>query len=161
MSIINNKIHFLHNHLTEINSIEIDGKNGGFENFLTKLKIKNTGQNWNEDHSQVNWSEIENHYQFFFDFEDNENVIIDWLKKSELIKYEYLITWLNWDDPIVKIKTKEFIENWEEVYIASVEGMILVTPDGKLILEFTDDFKYNLNSNFEIKPNSKKNKPIC
>jgi hypothetical protein len=63
---------------------------------------------------------------------------------------------LSWEDPIIKIKTKEFIENWEEVYNASIEGMILTTFDGKLVIEFTDDYKFNLNSNFEIKPNSKK-----
>lgn len=156
MSIIQNKKHFLHNHLTEITSIEIEGKNGGFENFLTELKIKNSGQNWDEDHSQVDWNEVENHYQFYFDFVENKDIILEWFKKSELLNYEYVLTWLNWEDPIIKIKTKEFIENWEEVYIASVEGMILITFDGKWILEFTDDFKYNLNSNFEIKPNSKK-----
>lgn len=156
MGIFENKKHFLHNHLTEMVSIGIEGKNEGFENFLTELKVSNSGQNWNEDHSQVDWNKMENHYQFFFDFEQNEIVIKDWLKKSELLKYDYVFTWLSWDDPIIKIKTKEFIENWEEVYIASVEGIILTTLDGKLVLEFTDDFKYNLNSNFEIKPGSKK-----
>lgn len=40
--------------------------------------------------------------------------------------------------------------------MASVDGMVLITSDGRLVLEFTDDFKYNLNSNFQIKPNSKK-----
>lgn len=78
------------------------------------------------------------------------------VKKSELVKSEYILTWLNWNDPIIKLKTVEFINNWNEVYNASVEGMVLISLDGKLILEFTDDYKYNLNSNFEIKPNSKK-----
>ena len=55
-----------------------------------------------------------------------------------------------------KIKTSEFIREWEWFYIASVEGMIIITEDGKKILEFTDDYKYHLNSNFEIRPNSKK-----
>lgn len=81
MSIIKNKKHFLHNQLSPIISIEIEGKNGGFESFLNELNIQNSGKNWNEDHSQVDWSEIENHYQFNFDYIDNENEITNWLKK--------------------------------------------------------------------------------
>ena len=156
MGVFKNKNHFLHKHLTSIQSINVEGKNDGFQNFLTNLGIKNTGENWNEDHSQVNWKEVEAHYQFYFDYINNETEIKNWLQKSELLKYEYVFTWLNWDDPIIKIETKEFIENWEEIYNSSVEGMIVTTFDGKLILEFTDDYKFNLNSNFEIKPNSKK-----
>ncbi len=156
MGFFENKNHFLHKHLTNIQSINVDGKNEGFQNFLTNLGINNTGQNWVEDHSQVNWNEVETHYQFYFDYINNETEIKNWLQKSKLLIYEYVFTWLNWDDPIIKIKTKEFIENWEEIYNVSIEGMVLTTFDGKLILEFTDDYKFNLNSNFEIKPNSKK-----
>lgn len=156
MEIFENKNHFLHSHLGEMFSTEIEGKNGGFDLFLTELGVINSGENWNEDHSQIDWNKMKNQYQFFFDYIDNEVEIKDWLKKSELSNYEFVFTWLSWEDPIIKIKTKEFIENWEEVYFASVEGMILTTLDGKLVLEFTDDYKYNLNSNFEIKPNSKK-----
>ncbi len=155
MKIFETKNFFLKD-FKEIYSTKIEGKDSGFQNFLNNLKIKNSGENWNEDHSQVDWNVMENHYQFFFDYEDNEVEISDWLMKSELSKYEFVYTWLNFEDPIIMIKTSEFIKNWENVYMASIEGMILTTFDGKLVLEFTDDYKFNLNSNFEIKPNSKK-----
>jgi hypothetical protein len=140
----------------EIFSTGILGKEGGFEKFLNDKKINNSGENWDEDHSQVDWKKIEKHYQFFFDYVDNEIEISDWLKESKLSQYEFVFTWLSWEDPIIRVKTTEFIENWNNVYMASVEGMVLTTSDGKLVLEFTDDYKYNLNSNFEIKQNSLK-----
>jgi len=156
MGILTNKKHFLHEHLTFIESTGIDGKNGGFNKFLIDLGISNNENCWDIDHSTVDWNKTENHHQFFFDFADNESVIMDWLNKSDLSKSEFLYTWLDWDDPIIKIKTTDFINNWEEFYIASVEGMILTTTDGTKYMEFTDDWKYHLNSNFEIKPNTKK-----
>lgn len=155
MQILATKNFFLKD-FEEIYSTKIEGKNSGFQNFLNNLKIKNSGENWDEDHSQVDWNVMENHYQFFFDYEDNEVEISDWLMKSELSKYEFVYTWLNFEESIIMIKTSEFIKNWENVYMASIEGMILTTFDGKLVLEFTDDYKFNLNSNFEIKPKSKK-----
>ncbi|WP_431124698.1 hypothetical protein [Flagellimonas flava] len=154
MGIFKNKKHFLHEHLTFIESIGIDGKSGGLNKFLSGLGISNSGKNWDIDHSTIDWCKTENHHQFFFDYENNESEIRDWLNKSDLSKSEFLYTWLDWDDPIIKIKTKDFIENWEVFYAASVQGMILTTIDGSKHLEFTDDWKYHLNSNFEIKPNT-------
>ena len=157
MEIFKSKNYFLKD-FKEIFSTGISGKEDGFEKFLRDKKINNSGENWDEDHSQINWKKIEKHYQFFFDYVDNEIEISDWLKESKLSQYEFVFTWLSWEDPIIKVKTTEFIENWNNVYMASVEGMVLTTSDGKLVLEFTDDYKYNLNSNFEIKPNSLKKK---
>ncbi len=153
MGIITNKNHFLHKYLKFIESIEIEGKNGGFELYLNNLNISISGQNWDEDHSTIDWKKHSKFYSFYFDYEGNEE-ITDWLKKSKLSEYDYIYTWLDWNDPIIKIKTIDFFENWEWIYIASIEGMILTTFDGNFYLEFTDDYKYNLNSNFEIKPNS-------
>jgi hypothetical protein len=56
---------------------------------------------------------------------------------------------------VIKIKTSDFIANWEEFNLATGgQGLILATEDGNLFLEFTDDWKYHLNSNFEIKPDT-------
>jgi len=156
MNIFKNKKHFLHEHLTFLESTGIDGRDGGFNKFLTKLGISNSGENWDEDHSSVDWNKAEKHYQFFFDYVNNEAEIREWLNKSELSKSEFLFTWLDWNDPIIKIRTSDFIKNWEEFYTASVEGTIFTTIDGKYYLEFTDDWKYHLNSNFEIKPKTEK-----
>ena len=156
MGILTNKEHFLHKYLTFIESTGIEGKDNGFDKFLTGLGIKNKGDSWDIDHSTIDWNKTDNHHQFFFDYADNELEIIDWLNKSDLLNYEFLYTWLDWNDPIIKVKTADFIKNWEWFYIASVEGMILTSVDGKKYIEFTDDWKHHLNSNFEIKPKTKK-----
>jgi hypothetical protein len=44
MGILTNKKHFLHEHLTFIESIGIDGKDGGFKKFLNELGISNNGE---------------------------------------------------------------------------------------------------------------------
>ena len=157
MSIIDNKKHFLHEHLTFLESYGKEGKNKGFEKLLKQLGIKTGGKSWNEDHSTIDWSLIESHFQFFFDYENNEKEIEGWLKQSPISGYETLLTWLSWEDPIIRVKTTDFIEHWEKFNIAGAwEGIILITEDGKYYLEFTDDWKYHLNSNFEIKPGTKK-----
>jgi hypothetical protein len=156
MTILDNNKHFLHKHLSFLESTGIHGKDGGYIKFLADKGVSAIGEYWNTDHSTIDWNKIDNHFQFFFDFEGNEQEIKNWLKQSDLKNYEYLFTWLSWDDPIIKIKTKDFIDNWEEFNIASGwEGLILTTGDGKLFLEFTDDWKHHLNSNFEISPNTK------
>lgn len=152
MSIFTNKKHFLHQHVTFLESTGIDGKDGGHTQFLTSLGLPVTGSHWDIDHATVDWNTIKPHYQFFFDYENNEQEITTWLQNSKLVTSEYLYTWLDWNDPIIKIKTIEFIRNWEAFYIASVEGMVVITIDGSKYLEFTDDWKYKLHSNFEIKP---------
>jgi len=160
MSILNNKKHFLHEHLTYIESIGKEGRNDGFSKFLEQLGIATGGNSWNDDHSTINWDLSEKHFQFFFDYENNEEQIKNWLKKSPISEYDTLLTWLSWKDPIIRIKTTEFIENWEEFNIARAwQGIIVTTEDGKFYLEFTDDWKFHLNSNFEIKPGTEKIKP--
>jgi hypothetical protein len=157
MSILTNKKHFLHKHLTKIESLGRKGKNNEFVHFLKELGVKTGAENRNEDNSLVDWNKMDNHFQFFFDYEGNKNEITQWLKESVIGKYSTLLTWLSWEDPIIRVKTSEFIENWEKFNIATGwQGLVLITEDGKFVLEFTDDWKYNLNSNFEIKPGSKK-----
>ena len=72
MTFYDNKKHFLHNHLTFLESIGQQGKDDGFTNYLKSIGIKVSGKNWNQDHSTIDWSETENQYQFFFDYEENK-----------------------------------------------------------------------------------------
>jgi len=156
MSIINNKKHFLHEHLTFLEPYLQECGKGGFESLLKQLGIKVGGKGWEIDHSTIDWNLADNHFQFSFDYE-NGTEIKNWLKKSPIAHYKTLLTWLSWEDPIIRVKTTDFIENWEEFNVArGWEGIILITEDGKYYLEFTDDWKYHLNSNFEIKPGTKK-----
>jgi hypothetical protein len=159
MTFYNNINHFLHKHLTFIESTGIDGKNGRFNKFLFELGISASAEYWEIDHSTINWNKVDNHFQFFFDYQGNVIEIKNWLKDSELKNHDFLYTWLSWEDPIIRIKTKDLIDNWEEFNIASGwEGVIFTTIDGKYFFEFTDDWKYHLNSNFEIKLGTKINK---
>lgn len=128
-----------------------------FTDFLEDIGIKTGGESWDLDHSTIDWSNIEFYFQFFFGYEGNEIEIKEWLENSPISEYDTLLTWISWDDPIIRIKTKDFIESWEEFNIARCgEGLILTTEDGKYFLEFTDDWKYHLNSNFEIRPGTRK-----
>lgn len=134
-------------------STGIPGKE--FKNFLDRSGFSCKGEYWDTDYSSIDWNQVENHYQFFFHYVGNEEIEL-FLQNSKLAQHEFLYTWLSYEDPIIKIKTTEFIEQWEWFYIASIEGMIITSEDGTACLEFTNDYKYHLNSNFEIKPNSKK-----
>ena len=72
MSIINNKAHFLHQHLKTIEVLPILGKEDGFSNYLTQRGINNTSKHWEKDHSSIDWENKHDTYQFFFDYEGNE-----------------------------------------------------------------------------------------
>ena len=151
MSFYNNPEHFLHKKLNHLESIGIEGKGDGFTNYLNEKGIPCEGSYWQKDHSKIDWNKVDNHYQFFFDYIGNENQISEFLRKSIINQYKFLETWISWEDPIVRILTKDFIENWDDFQIAGVDGLVLISEDGKYFLEFTDDWKYHLNSNFVIK----------
>jgi len=153
MKFFNNKKHFLHKHLSFLEAYSEEESIGGFTDLLNNLGIKTGGESWNLDHSTIDWSQIENHFQFFFNYARNEAEIRSWLVKSPLSNYKTLLTWLSFEDPIVRVKTTDFFDNWQEFNAAcGWQGLILTTEDGKYFLEFTDDWKFHLNSNFEIKP---------
>lgn len=145
--------------IKEIYSTEILGKYGVFENFLEKLKIKVSDQHYRESNSIIDWKNELNHFQINFNDQENFKEICDWLLNSELVDYGFLYTWIKWEDPIVMIKTSEFIKNWHNVYLASTDGLILTTYDGKFYLEFMQGDLKIINSNFQIMPNSKKKCP--
>ena len=152
MAILENKEHFLHQHVQFMESMQLAGQHQGFNNYLSNLGIPNRGDYWDTDHSNIDWNSIERHYQFSFDGAYNAPEIKTWLVNSRLSDHEYLSTWLDWGDPIVKIRTKDFIEHWEVFYNASIDGMVLTTLNGEYFMEFTDDWKHHLNSNFKICP---------
>jgi hypothetical protein len=139
--------------INEIYSTEIRGKYGVFENFLEKLKIKVLTGHFHENTSQIDWKNIVNHHKIGYYDQENHLEISNWLMNSVLLEYGFLYTWLSWEEPIIMIKTSEFIKNWHNVYLASTDGLILTTYDGKYYLEFTHGTAKILNSNFEIKPN--------
>lgn len=152
MSFYNNKEHFLHTHLTFLESSGIQGENDGFENFLLERNIPATGANYMINKTCLDWTKVNPHYKFFYDYEGGEKEIRDWLNKSELSKHKYLFTYLSYGDPVIKVKTSDFINNWEEFNLATGwDGLILTTEKGDFFLEFAESPR-DLHSNFKIKP---------
>lgn len=150
MAFFSNPKHFLHEHLTFLESTSIFGKTE-FIKWLHSKGINTGGSSWSMDHSTIDWDKTDPHFQFYFDYVGAEVEIAQWLNQSALVQYEFLFTLLDGADPMVKIKTRDFIAHWEEFRLATGgEGLILATEDGKLFLEFTDDWKHHLNSNFSI-----------
>ena len=143
---------FLFEKISSIESINLDGKENGFEEFLKERKIPVSNEYWSFDHSTVNWNQVNPHFQFNFDRVKKID-LSNWLLKSRITEFQFLYTWLNYDEPIIKFRTKDFVSNWEDLNIYSGwEGLVLTTENGELFLEFTDDWKAHLNSNFQIKP---------
>lgn len=148
----NNPKHFLHEHLTFLESTGIDGKDKGFERYLESKGIQCT-KNWDSVRSVIDWTLIQNRFRFFYDYEDGEKEIQNWLANCKLKEFEFLYTWFDYNDPIVKVKTSDFIVHWEE-FLIGTEGLEFITENAELILEFTGSSNYDLWSNFEIKPES-------
>jgi hypothetical protein len=147
-----NPQNILLDNFTSIVSLEISGKENGFAKYLSEKQIPVSNEYWAFDHSFVNWKSVNPFFQFNYD-SISEAQLIEWLSKSRLIEHDHIFTWLDYNDSIIQISTSEFIDNWRALLIYSGwEGMVLTTEKGELFLEFTDDWKTHLNSNFAIKP---------
>src|SRR5689334_11360057 len=105
---LNDKNHFLH----KLVKLEFY-KEGSFFGLLESFgyPLVKTGDLENE-YSVIDWNLITEKFSFFYDYEGSENEISDMLKNSELIEKPYLLTYFNSDKEIVKVKTSEFIANW-------------------------------------------------
>jgi len=149
MSFYNNNKHFLHQHLTFLESIDYDK---GFENFLLGLGIPATSANYMQNKTVIDWTKVADQHKFYYDYEGCEEEVKNWLKRSILSSYEFLYTHLSFADPIIKIKTSDFIDKWEEFNLATGwDGLILTTAKGELFLEFAESPR-DLYSNFIINP---------
>ena len=156
MSLINNRNHFLHEKISYIKSTSITPNI--FESYFDQLGFPYSDELWDLEHSTFNWNQVNNHHQFIFDYENNILEIQNWLNNSELVRHEHLYAYIDGADPVVELLTNEFILNWEDFNAASEwQGLWAITTNGELLIEFTDDWCHFLNTNFEVKPNSKKN----
>jgi hypothetical protein len=98
----------------------------------------------------LNWHQQES-YSFFYDFEGCEYIIEAYLKESSLINSQNLFIEMPADIPVIKVNTLYFISNWYDFIKANNEmGTLISSEDFKYVLEFTDDAKYLLYSNFKI-----------
>lgn len=102
----------------------------------------------------VDWGLVEPKYNFFYDYDNNEDEISNFLGKSLINNYEKIYLDIGCKEPLIEINTDTFINKWED-FVASngYSGIFAFTDDGRYFMEFTDDAEYQLYSNFRIKGN--------
>jgi len=103
----------------------------------------------NRAETYIDWSKMSVYHKFFFDKEGFEDRVKEWFNKSELANTKNLIIAYGWKEPMVKVPTKLFIEDWEGFIRSTFWETIIFSEDYKLIMEVSRD--YNLHSNFKIK----------
>jgi hypothetical protein len=103
-------------------------------------------------HTVVDWEKVDSKFTLNYDYEGCEEDISRFLKSSLLINEEYVYIELGYDLPIIKLPIEVFINNWYDFVKANgFLGVTVISKSGKLVLEFTDDYEYQLYSNFKIK----------
>lgn len=116
-----------------------------FNETLFKPNMKN-------EETIFNWNEIMPNYSFFFDFEGKEKEIAEQMRNSQLIIYPKVYIETSANTPVIEVDTAYYINNWNDFERAnSGMGIFVVTKGFELLMEFTDDAKYLLFSNFKIK----------
>lgn len=106
----------------------------------------------NPDNTRLNWQPIVPCYKFFYDYLGSEHEIGEYLKNSKLMDSKQVLIESRADNPIILTSTDYFIANWYELTESLVGmGCLVVSEDYEYLMEFTDDAKYLLYSNFRIK----------
>lgn len=120
------------------------------EKTLEKLQIpKKYNQYLNRAETYIDWDSIPKHYTFFFDYEGWEERVKIWLENSLIGKQPKLIITYGNSEPVVKIPTSFFLEDWEGFFASTKWQTLIFSEDFKLIMEVSRD--YYLHSNFIIK----------
>lgn len=101
--------------------------------------------------TNINWNVMPNYHKFFFDREGYEKTIEKWLRNSELSQSKSLIITYGWKEPMIKVSTELFFEDWEGFIRSTLWETIIFSDDYKLIMEVSRD--YYIHSNFQIAPN--------
>jgi len=141
---------FLKSHL---NSIEVLSNNfpEHFHEICDNYKIPINKQS--NIKTLISWDKILNRSYLFFDYENNEIEIANWLENSPLRTSNYLTIEFGYNLPIIKVKTEEFINFGDDFVAASgFSGITCISDNGKYFMEFTDDSESLLFSNFSINP---------
>lgn len=115
----------------------------------TEFKFKLKGKNY--FNSLFDWEMIKPSFGFFYDYENNLKKIRHQLRLSDLNVHSFIYVETLSNIPIIKTTNHYFIENWFDFVNANAgQGLICITSDFKLLMEFTDDYKQYLFSNFKI-----------
>jgi hypothetical protein len=138
------KKHYRNIQITDLNYKQI-------RNSISEYLPINFSKLQRDDNSVFDWESVSVHYSFFYDFPKSEIIISDFLKRSELNGKGNVLIETQADIPVINVCKMYFIENWFDLTNSIVGmGSIVVSDDYKLLMEFTDDAKYLLHSNFSI-----------
>ena len=114
------------------------------------IKLCNTRIEFDNKPSWIEWDAYPTHYSFFYDFENNEEVIRNDFRNSRLSNYEYVIMNFGWRKPLLKIPMDIFVNYWYELVVITGYESVVITEDGQLFMEFVRRY-YDLKSNFPIR----------
>jgi|GEM_PF-1779894 len=105
------------------------------------------------DYTIIDWDQMTEHYHFYFDRIKDEDFIRRSMSNSKLGKYKHLIITYGYNEPAVKVRLSDFLDDWEGFVRSTLWESTMFTDDYKLIMEVSK--KYYLHSNFKIvdKPN--------
>jgi len=115
-----------------------------------KLPLPDSSVGINRAETNIDWNKMPKYHKFFFDLEGWEERIKEWFEKSDLAMSQSIIITYGWEEPMVKVPVKLFLEDWEGFIRSTIWETIIFSEDYKLILEVSRD--YNFHSNFQIQP---------
>lgn len=98
----------------------------------------------------INWDKMNSYYSFYSDNESEQEQIGIALSNSEIGREENLIILYGWEEPVVKLPSKLFINDWEGFIRSTLWETFIFSEDYKLIIEVTRDYYFH--SNFNIYP---------
>ena len=101
--------------------------------------------------TEIDWKKMAAYYRFFIDGE-NEEFVKKAFEESALAKYKNVILTYGWKEPVVKVSTELFLQDWEGFIRSQIWEGLIFSEDFTLVIESTRD--YYLHSNFEILPKS-------
>ena len=99
--------------------------------------------------TSINWNLVPNYYKFYFDNENSEKQVENYLRNSELSESENIIILYGWNEPVIKIPTQIFLSDWEGFIRSTLWETIIFSEKFDLIVEVSRD--YFMHSNFIIK----------
>lgn len=112
-----------------------------------KLPVK-YNERMHRSESFIDWSLMPQHFYIFTDYEDEVEKIKSRLAKSALGEIDDVIITYGKDEPVVKLPTKIFINNWEDFLISTLYQTLIFGVESPLVIEVTRD--YYMHSNFYI-----------
>lgn len=121
----------------------------GWMRFLASLGLPLT--EGTSEKRLIDWKKVRPRFKTRYDLVSRERLITDGLSMSALAKHSEVLMDYGYNDPVISVPVRFFVINWFQLVAAThFMGTIVVTPDGALFMEFTDDAEFLLISNFRI-----------